>query len=235
MAGGRKGDKTQEPGSDAGEQQVEEQVEELALTGEDESLPWLESDDAEEARGVDTGRIAAFASVGVLALALLFGGIWFATRAPSEPEMVADGGTIAAPEGPIKERPEDPGGTSFQGQADTSFAVAEGKTFEGRLADDGAPAPSIDREQGGEKVVPASPAGFGVQVGAYRNTEDAEKGWGELVRRYEMLSGFNHRVVEGQADIGKVYRLQAVTGDRSSANALCESIRAAGGACQVKG
>jgi cell division septation protein DedD len=232
MAGSGKGGKAQEPGSDAGE----EQVEELALTGEDESLPWLESDDREEARGVDAGHIAAFASVGVLALALLFGGLWYATRAPSEPEVVADGGTIQAPEGPIKERPEDPGGTTFQGQADTSFAVAEGKTREGRLADDGAPAPSIDREQAGEKVVQtASPGGFGVQVGAYRNREDAEKGWQELVSRYEMLSGHSHRVVEGQADIGKVYRLQAVTGDRSSANALCESIRAAGGACQVKG
>jgi len=231
MAGSGKGGKAQEPGSDAGE----EQVEELALTGEDESLPWLESDDSEEARGVDTGRMAAFASLGVLALALLFGGIWFATRAPSEPEVVADGGTIPAPEGPIKERPEDPGGTSFQGQADTSFAVAEGETREGRLSDDDTPGPSIDREQAGEKIVPANPGGFGVQVGAYRNKADAEKGWQELVSRYEMLSGHSHRVVEGQADIGKVYRLQAVTGDRSSANALCESIRAAGGACQVKG
>lgn len=230
MAGGRK-DKGQEPGSEAGE----EQVEELALTGEDESLPWLESDDEAEARGIDPRRVATFAALGVLALALLLGGIWFAMRGPSAPEVVADGSTIAAPEGPIKERPEDPGGTSFQGQADTSFAVAEGKTLEGRLADDDTPGPSIDREQAGEKIVPASPGGFGVQVGAYRNKADAEKGWQELVSRYEMLSGHSHRVVEGQADIGKVYRLQAVTGDRSSANALCESIRAAGGACQVKG
>lgn len=230
MAGGRK-DKGQEPGSEAGE----EQVEELALTGEDESLPWLESDDEAEARGIDPRRVATFAALGVLALALLLGGIWFAMRGPSAPEVVADGSTIPAPEGPIKERPEDPGGTSFQGQADTSFAVAEGKTLEGRLADDDTPGPSIDREQAGEKIVPASSGGFGVQVGAYRNTADAEKGWQELVSRYEMLSGHSHRVVEGQADIGKVYRLQAVTGDRSSANALCESIRAAGGACQVKG
>lgn len=232
MAGSRKGDKMQEPGSDA----AEEQVEELALTGEDESLPWLESEDQEEARGIDPRRVATFAALGVLALALLFGGIWFAMRGPSAPEVVADGSTIPAPEGPIKERPEDPGGTSFQGQADTSFAVAEGKTLEGRLADDGTPGPSIDREQAGEKIVQtASPGGFGVQVGAYRNKADAEKGWQELVSRYEMLTGHSHRVVEGQADIGKVYRLQAVTGDRSSANALCESIRAAGGACQVKG
>lgn len=232
MAGGRKGDKAQEAGSGEGG----EQAEELALADEDESLPWLESDEEDEARGVDTGRIAAFVLVGALALVLLFGGLWYATQAPGEPEMIADGGTIPAPEGPIKERPEDPGGTSFQGTADTSFAVAEGETLEGRLADDGAPGPSIDREQAGEKVVKtANPAGFGVQVGAYRNPADAEKGWQELVSRYEMLSGYSHRVVEGQADIGKVYRLQAVTGDRSSANALCESIRAAGGACQVKG
>ena len=231
MADGRKTDNA----GDMPQNVADEPAEELALADDDESLPWLESDDDEQARGVDPRRIAVFGLVGFVALALAAAGGWYLTQGPSRPAVVADGSTIAAPEGPVKERPEDPGGTSFQGQADTSFAGAEGKTFEGRLAEDGAPAPSIDRAQEAEKIVPASSGGFGVQVGAYRNTEDAEKGWQELVRRYEMLSGHNHRVVEGQADIGKVYRLQAVTGDRASANALCESIRAAGGACQVKG
>jgi hypothetical protein len=41
-------------------------------------------------------------------------------------------------------------------------------------------------------------------------------------------------VVEGKADIGTVYRLQAVAGNASAANELCGKLKRAGGACQVK-
>ena len=41
-------------------------------------------------------------------------------------------------------------------------------------------------------------------------------------------------VVEGKADIGTVYRLQALAGDASGANDLCSRLKAAGVACQVK-
>jgi hypothetical protein len=41
-------------------------------------------------------------------------------------------------------------------------------------------------------------------------------------------------VVEGQADIGTVYRLQAITADAGAAHALCSQLKAAGLACQVK-
>jgi hypothetical protein len=44
-----------------------------------------------------------------------------------------------------------------------------------------------------------------------------------------------HRVVQGSADIGTVYRLQAVAPDAAAANALCSQLKAAGIACQVKG
>jgi hypothetical protein len=44
----------------------------------------------------------------------------------------------------------------------------------------------------------------------------------------------SHRVIEGNADIGKVYRLQAVAGDTAGANALCGRLKGAGIACQVK-
>jgi len=44
----------------------------------------------------------------------------------------------------------------------------------------------------------------------------------------------NHRVVEGKADIGTVYRLQAMTSDGSAANSLCSHLQADGVKCQVK-
>ncbi|HZF46155.1 MAG TPA: SPOR domain-containing protein, partial [Sphingomonadaceae bacterium] len=130
-------------------------------------------------------------------------------------------------------KPENPGGKTFAGTGDTSFAVAEGKGREAKLAEDDAPRPSIDTKAA-SPVVNEQKGGIGVQVGAYSNRESAEQGWQKLVRQFEVLSGVSHRVVEGQADIGKVYRLQAVAGDMAGANALCSSLRASGGSCQVK-
>jgi dihydroxyacetone kinase len=40
--------------------------------------------------------------------------------------------------------------------------------------------------------------------------------------------------VEGQADIGKVYRLQAVADDVAAAKRLCDALQSDGVACQVK-
>jgi hypothetical protein len=102
----------------------------------------------------------------------------------------------------------------------------------GRIAGSGeVPEPSIDREQAGAP----SPAGVvGVQVGAYSNRAQAEAGWNQLAGRYEALQGRNHRVLEGTADSGTIYRLQALAGTVAEAETLCRSIKAAGGDCQVK-
>jgi len=81
----------------------------------------------------------------------------------------------------------------------------------------------------------SAPAGsVGVQVGAYSNRAQAEAGWTQLAGRFEALQGRNHRVLEGTADSGTIYRLQAVAGSAAEADTLCRSIKAAGGDCQVK-
>ena len=82
----------------------------------------------------------------------------------------------------------------------------------------------------------AAPAGgVGVQVAAYSSNAAAEAGWAKLSAQHAaILSGVRHRVVEGTADIGKVYRLQAVASDAAAANALCGRLKAAGTPCQVK-
>jgi len=222
--------------------------EQLALADADERLPWLESDEDDdyEQPGVDTGRIVAFAAVGLLFVVLLLGALYYFTRDPRDAELVADGSTIEAPDTPYKTRPEDPGGREVEGTGDTSFEVAEGQQVEGRIdAGGGVPAPSIDREQAGAPTpapsrTPAPAAssaptgGVGVQVGAYSTRAQAEAGWSQLAGRYEALKGRSHRVLEGTADSGTVYRLQAVAGSAAEADTLCRSIRAAGGDCQVK-
>lgn len=218
----------------------------LALDDEDMSLPWLESDDDEgDDQGAGGGRVAGFLTGALLVLALLVGGVWWLNYRGAQGELLADGSTIEAPAQPYKEAPQDPGGKTFAGTGDTSFAVSVGQTRPARLGLDGG-MPKDGPEAGkAEPAATASPTpaasaaapqpkGIGVQVGAYSSQTAAEAGWQTLSQRVEALSGYQHRIVEGRADIGIVYRLQAVTADSASAQALCGQLRAAGLSCQVK-
>lgn len=218
---------------------------------DDDRLPWLESaDDDYDDAGVDTARVFGFGLAAVALLAAIVGGIWWVSHRKPDPALVADGSTIAAPSEPYKEAPKNPGGKTFAGTGDTSYAVSQGKGENhagngDQLTGGGeAPKPSVDTGTPGGGAAPANagpaksgnaPAGgVGVQVGAFGSQASAEAGWSRLVGQNALLKGINHRVVEGNADIGKVYRLQAIAGDESAANALCTKLKAAGVGCQVK-
>ncbi|MEO6388322.1 MAG: SPOR domain-containing protein [Croceibacterium sp.] len=208
---------------------------EFAFSDGEERLPWLESDDDEYApRGTDSGRIAAFAGLGLLALLLIAGALWVIMREKPDETLVADGSVIAAPAQPYRVRPENPGGRQVAGTGDTSFEVGEGKQVEGHIADNvvPAPAPAIELKQA--PSIPAATSGIGVQVGAYLDRATAESGWAQLSARLEPLQGRSHRVVEAMVDSGKVFRLQALAGSLDEAQTLCEAVKAAGGDCQVK-
>lgn len=240
---GREGEPDSSPFPD-GDDGDEAESSVLLGFGDDEQLPWLESDDDLEDEGPDTGRIVGFALAGLVALAAIVGGIWWATHRAAEQELVADGSTIKAPDAPYKVKPDAPGGKTFEGTGDASFKVGEGKTAEGQVAAVPAPRPSIDAGPAPVKTAPVPApdvtktepvaSGVAVQVGAYSTREQAEAGWNLLVSRHEALQGVSHRVVEGRADIGTVYRLQAVPGSAAAANALCGRLKADGAACQVK-
>ncbi|XUU59353.1 SPOR domain-containing protein [Erythrobacter sp. HA6-11] len=222
---------------------------ELAL--EDDSLPWLESDEYDEASGeLDTARIIGLVVVMLALVAVGVGGAWWFTNRDAATEHVADGSTVEAPPGPYKERPEDPGGKEFAGTGSVASAVGEGQTREGVLRDD-PPAetagPSIATLPVGETPVqtrpsptpaeaeaPADTGGISVQVGAYRSRERAVIGWQTLQGQTTALNGVKRRIVKGEADIGTVYRLQALPGDLAAARALCDALKADGVACQVK-
>jgi len=213
---------------------------------DDERLPWLESaDDIDADEGFDSGRVIGFVLLGLVALAMIVGAVWFATHRGGP--ATADGGLIRAERGPYKVAPENPGGRTFEGTGDTSFAVAQGETRSGTVGgEEPAPSPSPppsptpkpDVKPSATAIASATPApsvpGVGVQVGAYTSASDAEAGWSSLSSRHEALKGLKHRVVEGQADFGRVFRLQAVTADVAAANALCSSLKASGQGCQVK-
>ncbi len=217
-----------------------EQDAELALS-DDESLPWLESDDDDGAGAVDTARIIGFAMILLALLAAAIGGLWWWSNRDSGKELIADGSTIEAPAGPYKVKPQDAGGKQFAGTGNVAPAVGEGKEIEGKIKATDTPAPKPPVEVAAPTIStrtseePASgPSGVGVQVGAYGSRASAEAGWVTLQRQTEALNGVSHRVIKGQADIGTVYRLQAVAGDLAGAQALCNALKTDGVACQVK-
>lgn len=216
--------------------------EELDLGTDGESLPWLESVDDEDGheQGFDTTRLIGIGLLMVAALGLIVGGIWWFTNRPAGGGPEPDGSLIEAPAEPYRVRPEIEGGKTFAGTGDTSFAVGEGQTREGRLAtqpEAPEPAPAAGGEAASEPPQPRSaalPAGTAVQVGAYSNRADAEAGWSTLTRQTEALSGVSYRIVEGRADIGTVFRLQAAAGDAASARRLCQALQRDGLPCTVK-
>lgn len=228
-------------GPDYNENENWDGAEELALTEGDERLPWLESaGEDEEPGGFDTTRLLLIGAIALAVLAVVVGGLWYVASQGVGGEPEADGSIIAAPEVPYKVKPDDDGGKTFAGTGDTSFAVGEGQTRDARLATGPAageaPEPSIATTlDGPEQAAPAAQSGGAfVQVGAYSRRDQAEEGWVTLISKTEVLSGVSHRVVEGQADIGRVYRLQAVAGNRAAAQRLCQALKADGLACQVK-
>lgn len=261
---GRNRDEGEEPFDSQNGDALElgENSERLALE-EDERLPWLDADDDDDTGEAGGGRIMGLAILGLIALATIIGGIWWSSNRDTDPALVADGSTIPAPSETYKEAPKDPGGKTFDGTGDTAFAVSEGQDRSAKLGEappqpgasgaaakpgfglGNAPSDLSAPPPGKGPVAAASPSpaantattpsgGPVVQVGAYASRASAEAAWGRLSQRYSVLSGQRYRIVEGQADIGTVFRLQAIPGDAAAAQSLCTRLKASGLACQVK-
>lgn len=242
----------EEPGKpfDVSAEMAEPAGDRLAL-GDEERLPWLESADDIDGEDEDSGngRLIGFAVMGLVVLAALVGGIWYASNRTAGPAG-ADGSLIEASREPYKVAPKDPGGKTFEGTGDSSFKVSEGEKPVANLAGSASPTPApapaaapsptpSAKPSAGAAPAPkpsqaAATGGVGVQVGAFSSNAAAEAGWQKLIANHEALKGLSHRVIEGKADIGTVYRLQAVAGDLASANALCSRLQANGLKCQVK-
>ena len=227
---------------------------ELQLGEDDVRLPWLEGEDDEDEYRTGGGQIALLAFMAVVALALIIGGIWWFTRDDHDGSLVADGGVIEAPAQPYKEKPEDPGGKTFDGTGDSSFAVSEGETRTARLGESAeAPKPGFEAVGNDKAATPAGsaavnapapkaspapeavqPSGPSVRVGAYTSREAAEAGWTRLSSQQSLLTGQRYRIAEGRAEFGTVYRLQVLPGDAAAARSLCSNLKRAGQDCTVK-
>lgn len=217
------------------------ETQQLELEAPDDRLPWLESaEDDDDDEGYDTGRLLVIFLGGLAVLAAVVGGIWWFTNRGPDPELVADGSVIPAPAEPYKTAPANPGGKTFDGTGDVSFAASEGQArppVMASAADTGTPrpAPAPTAAAAPAATPAAASSGVGVQVGAYSSQATAEAGWSKLVGQANgALSGVSHRVIAGTADNGTIFRLQAVAPDRAGAIALCGRLKAVGISCQVK-
>ncbi|GAA5061785.1 hypothetical protein GCM10023208_31550 [Erythrobacter westpacificensis] len=213
-----------------------EAEEQLPLQDDDDALPWLEDDGDYEDEGGFDARLIWFALIGLLVIAAILFGAWWLLRDRPDAELIADGTTIEAPDGPYKERPEDPGGREVAGTGDTAYEVAEGQSTRGMLAEDTpAPEPDADDAQDDEQAEEVAPPGAAyVQIGAFTSRADASEAWVSARGRYSVLSGMRNRIVEAEVNGATVYRLQAIAPSREAGDATCRAIRNAGGDCYIR-
>ena len=213
-------------------------------TAYDEQLPWLQPvDDEDGPRGVSARKMLALLFVVLLGAALVAGTFFWLGR--------SDGPVSGAPElikaepGPYKVKPTDPGGLDVAGESETAFQTSAGEDHDaqldmGKLPDepaareDAKPAPEAKPEAKvaeTPKPAPAATGGSGsvIQLGAFKNTAQAERAWSALSARFPTVSGMSKMIVPFPGGI----RLRAGAGSPADAKAACATVSAAGENCFV--
>lgn len=229
---------------------------ELRSGYDEDSLPWLQEVEDEDAPGGISGR-AMFAGllIVVIAAAAIAGAFfWLGQRgdavAGSEaPEL------IRAPAEPYKVKPDDPGGLDIAGESQTTFETSAGEDVDSRLdlgaagADvprgtvDAQPEPRVTPGEAKEPVAadkppppaprPSGAPGTVIQLGAFSNTAQAERAWTALGARFGVLSGTTKMIVPYSANGSSGYRLRASTSSPDAARDACRAIQAGGESCFI--
>lgn len=216
----------------------------------DPDLPWLQEVEDEDApRGISARKMLAGLLVVLVAAALIAGTFfWLGRRdvaATGAPEL------IRAPEGPYKVKPQDPGGLDVAGDSQTTFETSVGEDIDSRLdipdqqlQDQPEAPPKRIPPNETKEPLPPEPAprpapepsgapGTVVQLGAYRNTAQAERAWSALSARFGALAGLTKIVVPYSASGSSGYRLRAAAGSPEEARQVCRTLEAAGESCFI--
>jgi cell division protein FtsN len=96
------------------------------------------------------------------------------------------------------------------------------------------PVPAAAKQVVSKSAAPAATGGYALQIGAFKSQAEAEMAWKNYKAKHAaLLSGYSDNIQ--QADLGEKgtwYRLK-VGGfaDREVASALCDRLKADGGAC----
>ena len=224
---------------------------------DEDSLPWLQEVEDEDApRGI-SARAMLIGVVIVLVLAAAVAGAfyWLGSRGggvSSGPEL------IRAPATPYKVKPQDPGGLDIAGESQTTFETSAGQDVDSRLNlgatggedvttqappqtdvdKDAATAPKAEVAAPAPKPTPPPAAATGasgsvIQLGAFANTAQAERAWSALSTRFGMLSGLTKMVVPYSANGHSGYRLRAAASSPDAARQACQAIEAGGESCFI--
>lgn len=187
-------------------------------------LPWLEPVEEEQqapARS-SAGRMIGFVILGLVLLGLAVGSYgWWSSQGATE----GNGELIAAPPGPYKVKPADPGGLSVEGEGDTAFAASEGAEPQGRI--DVAAIAEAPVTEGMEAKAAPGAQGL-IQLGAFSSEAAANSAWKALAQRFAYLEPLAHQIVPVKSEDKTLYRLRASGPD---AAALCARLRVAGETC----
>lgn len=215
----------------------------------DPDLPWLQEVEDEDApRGISARAMLIGFLLVVLVAAGVAGGFYWLGR--QEVATVGAPELIRAPEGPYKVKPADPGGLDVAGESQTAFETSAGEDIDSRLAIPQQPgarpeAPpqqtqptATEEPRPAEQPAPSPPAPSGapgtvIQLGAYKNTAQAERAWTALTARFGALSGFTKMVVPYSAGGSSGYRLRAAAGSPEQARQVCQQIQAGGESCFI--
>lgn len=197
---------------------------------DEDRLPWLEAVEEDEAEGPGAGKLIAFVVIGLVAIGLIVGGLfWMGNRGQTE----GGGQVIAAPEGDYKVPPDDPGGMQVEGEGDTSFAASEGADPKGKIDVAALPEAPATRAPAPKAPAPkatpaAGPAGASIQLGAFSSQASANGAWKALSGRFSYLAPLSHSVTPVTTGGRTLYRLRA---SGSGATDVCGRLRVAGEQC----
>lgn len=221
----------------------------------DAELPWLqEVEDEDGPRGISAGKMLGALLVVLLAAAVVVATFFWLGRRDvggnGPPEL------IRAPTTPYKVKPPTVGGLDVAGESQTTFETSAGQNISGQLDtsklgesqaiapapppakpkslpknESKAPAPAQSTPAAAE--APAGGEGSVVQLGAYRNTAQAERAWLALSSRFPQLGQATKLVVPYSAGGSSGYRLRAAATSPAAAKALCDALQAGGESCFV--
>lgn len=208
----------------------------------DEQLPWLQPVDDEDAPGgISAAKMLAFVAIVLIGAALVAGSFFFLGRqdpaGPAEPEL------IRAIPGPYKVKPADPGGLDVTGESETAFQTSAGEDQDAQLDPVKVPAQSATEPPASAQTPDATPAapaappkpteaepsaggGTVIQLGAFKNSGQAERAWAALSARFPSVAALDKMIVPFSGGV----RLRA---SGASAKQACDTVRAGGENCFV--
>ena len=216
---------------------------------DDDRLPWLEAvDEDESSDGPSAGKLIAFVVIGLVAIGLIVGGLfWMGNRDGAANRDGVDDTLIAAPEGDYKVKPDDPGGMKVDDRDETALAASQGAEPKGKIdtaavpeapvtaqpkADQPTPRPTQAAAAPTPAPTPAAPAAGGatIQLGAFDSNAAANTAWKVMSGRFSYLAPLSHSVMTAEVNGRTFYRLRA---SGPGARDICRRLEVAGESCIV--